>query len=800
MTVTVIDANHCPGSVMFLFEGYFGTILYTGDFRYEALSGSVPLDLLSSKMVDVLYLDNTYCDSRCVFPPRSQSKRDIIDLITQHPNHNVVIALRNLGKEQLLVDLANHFSTWIVVTEPQLEKLKILELPNVFTTDPMDGFIRVEPFHQLSSKKIRSWNSDGKTLIILPTSLFSGLGFQPYKNCPDTHIVPYSDHSSYSELHTFVRAIAPKRIRPIVSGSGGSRVFGMSVQNRADMSCFNDYLNPDQPTTAIVPLCVKRMMESRPANNCGSWKRKAAPAPLVFHAKRRHYHRGVMFDDSSDLDNGSESDKMTDNSDLDGKIRILDGDDAGRNTGCNLDDANIDSGVSQVEQPPFANPDNAEITFPGLEELVTTNADIKITATVVCDDEMISYKDPDDKVIPSGDSCLEKSCLGKPLVKSTSLSEHDIKEIPSGVSSDIKCTLAEESGREWTPSKDYDNKVTTSDVSDIKEIANLKPPVRITSSDESTIENNVRIDGVYINLSSHLNDNVRAGDKSCKSKQQRNMCELNPTLSLCTPQFGTKTLISGIGNSSNTVTLFKENVISMENKSSIISVGGATLVSTSLMKQRYGVTSDCVSVRTPTNGTILGRTSIDGASSDSVSIKSPPDGAVLTCMLMSSVTTSIRSQKCSRRVSISELSREYLEHTNRAKAISVKCPPALMNGTRLTTCDSDISKGLPKHSEMLGMASDEKVNFKPMHLEALHQKGFIKPRELIKTDFSTPVRRLPRKDCIRETLSDVQNTTSAHHILPSCHQDTARPLPKTSPWQIEQENMIIAKEMERCYR
>lgn len=32
LTVTLIYANHCPGSVMFLFQGYFGTIFYTGQF------------------------------------------------------------------------------------------------------------------------------------------------------------------------------------------------------------------------------------------------------------------------------------------------------------------------------------------------------------------------------------------------------------------------------------------------------------------------------------------------------------------------------------------------------------------------------------------------------------------------------------------------------------------------------------------------------------------------------------------------------------------------------------------------
>lgn len=88
VTVTMIPANHCPGSSLFLFEKAIGKgpsarkqrILHCGDFRACPAHVAHPLlkpdlaDSISGKVkqqkIDICYLDTTYLNPRYSFPPQ----------------------------------------------------------------------------------------------------------------------------------------------------------------------------------------------------------------------------------------------------------------------------------------------------------------------------------------------------------------------------------------------------------------------------------------------------------------------------------------------------------------------------------------------------------------------------------------------------------------------------------------------------------------------------------------------------------------------------------------------------------
>ena len=296
MVVNLIDANHCPGSVMFLFEGYFGKVLYTGDFRYtDLMFTQTPLSNCSN--IDVLFLDNTYCAPECVFPPREEAVEQIIALIQANRDHRIVIGMRQLGKEDLLVKIALKFQEWISVPLAMYRTAEILGLQDVFCVDDMDCQIRIVPFHTVTRSSVIGWNEFEPTLAILPTSLYIGLGSTPYIDSPNIHIVPYSDHSSFEEICNFVRRIQPKHIRPIVNERKRGGIFG-KLTDRSDLSCLHKYLSKQPDNTYTIPSSVKRFMSLPLATSISkvSRQKKQCGNKISSIRKRRSVSLGVEYE------------------------------------------------------------------------------------------------------------------------------------------------------------------------------------------------------------------------------------------------------------------------------------------------------------------------------------------------------------------------------------------------------------------------------------------------------------------------------------------------------------------------
>lgn len=146
-----------------------------------------------------------------VHPPSPPSPRQ--GLIPAALLMALLAGVYSLGKETLLVDLAVEFSTWVVVSPWRLEQMRLLELPDVFTTEEGAGWIRAVDVAEIRWDTLVSWNMLHPTIAILPTG-------RPVKvTHPNIHPIPYSDHSSFSELCEFVKWLKPCSVIPIVKGS-----------------------------------------------------------------------------------------------------------------------------------------------------------------------------------------------------------------------------------------------------------------------------------------------------------------------------------------------------------------------------------------------------------------------------------------------------------------------------------------------------------------------------------------------------------------------------------------------------
>lgn len=79
----------------------------------------------------------------------------IVKIISENEDKadRVLIAIDNLGKEEMLIELANMFNTLIVVNETRYTTLQAIGLYlEKFTTNPEEGFIEVIRKPQIEEK------------------------------------------------------------------------------------------------------------------------------------------------------------------------------------------------------------------------------------------------------------------------------------------------------------------------------------------------------------------------------------------------------------------------------------------------------------------------------------------------------------------------------------------------------------------------------------------------------------------------------------------------------------------------
>ncbi|KAK2832001.1 hypothetical protein FQN49_006955 [Arthroderma sp. PD_2] len=143
--VTLFDANHCPGSVMFLIEGGGKAILYTGDIRAETWWVQslirnpvlIPYTMGDSRL-DNVYLDTTFATKSDIhqdFPSKAEGIRELLSKVKEYPK-DTLFYLRSwtFGYEEVWLALSAALETKIHVDRYQLGLYKSL------TARPGNGF------------------------------------------------------------------------------------------------------------------------------------------------------------------------------------------------------------------------------------------------------------------------------------------------------------------------------------------------------------------------------------------------------------------------------------------------------------------------------------------------------------------------------------------------------------------------------------------------------------------------------------------------------------------------------------
>ncbi|KAJ8431901.1 hypothetical protein Cgig2_013649 [Carnegiea gigantea] len=239
--VMLLEANHCPGAAMIHFHLPDGRCyLHTGDFR--ACNRMQAYSALVNKHVNVLYLDTTYCNPRYRFP----SKEEVLSFVVRttkaclkrQPRTLIIVGAYRIGNECVYIAISEALKVKIYANASRRRFLQSFEWPQLSESLCLNGKdtpLHVLPIsslrHEMSKNYLETYKEQfTAVLAFCPTgwTFSESVGSQLDLIKPNSkgnfqiYGVPYSEHSSFSEMQEFVQFLKPDKIIPTVNISSAA--------------------------------------------------------------------------------------------------------------------------------------------------------------------------------------------------------------------------------------------------------------------------------------------------------------------------------------------------------------------------------------------------------------------------------------------------------------------------------------------------------------------------------------------------------------------------------------------------
>ncbi len=304
--VTLLDANHCPGSVLFVFEklrwGRVFRILHCGDFRAHPVQVSHPA--LFGNKVNACYLDTTYLNPKYAFPPQDdvidacaeacmsmaqeyadsegtfeKSRFDqgiskvLDDTVTNADKQTkrgrgkllVVVGTYSIGKERIVVGIARALKSRVYASSAKRRLCQCLEdkeLNGLLTNDPLQASVHMTSLMEIRAETLQDY------LVQYKSTFSRVVGFRP---TGWNYRPPASRFTDSPTVSTIINAwsttYSSRQLRPQRGSTSTAVCYGVPYSEHSsfrELTCFCCSLDIERivPTVNVGSAKSREKMKS----------------------------------------------------------------------------------------------------------------------------------------------------------------------------------------------------------------------------------------------------------------------------------------------------------------------------------------------------------------------------------------------------------------------------------------------------------------------------------------------------------------------------------------------------------